>query len=356
MPLHCRRHTDFRELRAAWSELEARGGCSSLFSCWEWQANWWRVWGRGRELHLYSVCDERGTVVGIAPLYLRTYRFRKILRLRQLQWIGNVYGTDETVLSEYADVIAADGDRVAVAAALWQHLKSEDWDECVIAMIRAQGALLRAPIAGFSAYSRAEGPGVRIGVSGRFSDYLATLSKHMRLRLFNRRAVLNALGTVEHLYADATNIAEFLDRLNQLDRLRWGRDCFAEKSLDFHCAVAAAHAASGALRLSALKVNGETVSILYNIRFDGIEYNIQSAFVPDFHPKLSLGTLHLGFAIESAFGDSETRYFDLLFGNGKNEFYKRHYRGEEIDFFTLIASRSRKAKLKNRLLRWRENP
>jgi CelD/BcsL family acetyltransferase involved in cellulose biosynthesis len=353
--LHSHAHRDFDGLEDAWRALHRAGACSSLFSSWEWQSNWWRVWGNGRELRLYSFSDEAGRVVGIAPLYLQRVRFKKIIRLEQLQLIGNVYFTDGTVLSEYGDVVAEPGYSDDVLAVLWQQLQGEDWDECVTPLLTSRSAFYRICRDESSRWSlrhvelRCEGRGIRIDTQGGFEDYLAMLGKNTRLKLFNRRSLLQTLGAVELVYADQDAISEFLAMLNALDRLRWGRDCFGPASLDFHRSVAAAAAARGELRLSMLKVNGRVVSVLYNICFGGVEYNIQSAFEPGFHSKLSLGTLHMGYALERAFSDPGVCYFDLLFGNGKNEFYKRHYRGEEIEFFTLIASRSRKAAFKNRL-------
>jgi hypothetical protein len=336
-------------VREAWDALNKRGGCSSLFSSWEWQSNWWRVWGAGRELRLYTFNDEVGQVVGIAPLYVQHSTYKKLIRLRQLQLVGNVYPTDETVLSEYADIVAEPSLREAVVRSLQQLLRREQWDEFFAPFaVEASGFYrLHTEFEARHSHLKHEGQGVRVDVSGGFHNYVAALGKHTRLKLVNRRTLLRTLGEVEIVYADSNNVDAFLARLNSLDRLRWARDCFGPLSLNFHSSIARMFALSGGLKFSALQVNGNVVSVLYNICHGGIEYNIQSAFDPDFHSKISLGTLHLGYALERAFDDESIKYFDLLFGGGKKEFYKIHYRGKSQEFYTLILSNSRRAVLKN---------
>jgi hypothetical protein len=61
--------------------------------------------------------------------------------------------------------------------------------------------------------------------------------------------------------------------------------------------------------------------------------------------KVSLGTLHLGYAIERAFRDTEVFSYDLLAGAGKNTFYKSHFRGEDVLFTTVEYVRSPVLKL-----------
>jgi len=57
---------------------------------------------------------------------------------------------------------------------------------------------------------------------------------------------------------------------------------------------------------------------------DGKIYNIQLGFLDGLDKKISLGTLHLGYAIEMAFESEEIRSFDLLAGEGKKSNYKSH--------------------------------
>ena len=194
-----------------------------------------------------------------------------------------------------------------------------------------------------------EGSGIKIDTSGSFDNYLKGLGKNTRLKLYNRRKVLEFLGELDIEYACPNNIGEFLDDLNRLSKDRWGRYCFGPQSTAFHLDVALQACIDGNLLFSRVKVDNEVVSVLYNIRSNGVEYNIQSAYVEDYHPKLSLGTLHLGYSIEAAFSDAEIQSFDLLFGEGKNSSYKEHLGGCREDFFTLTCGKTYKSKFLSRM-------
>ena len=62
--------------------------------------------------------------------------------------------------------------------------------------------------------------------------------------------------------------------------------------------------------------------MLYDIRKGTRQYNIKMAFDPDFSPQVSLGLMHLGFAMETA---SEERIgsYDFLAGPGRTSDFKR---------------------------------
>jgi CelD/BcsL family acetyltransferase involved in cellulose biosynthesis len=77
------------------------------------------------------------------------------------------------------------------------------------------------------------------------------------------------------------------------------------------------------LALSRLRVGGQVVSVLYDIRKGARQYNISMGFDPTFGRKLSLGLLHLGYAMEAA-AERQVRTYDFLAGSGLHSDYKRH--------------------------------
>jgi hypothetical protein len=68
--------------------------------------------------------------------------------------------------------------------------------------------------------------------------------------------------------------------------------------------------------------------------------NLQAGFVENFDSKVALGSLHLGYAIEAAFNEGSVDFYDLLAGAGKNHFYKSHFQGDSVDFYTFQLVRS----------------
>jgi CelD/BcsL family acetyltransferase involved in cellulose biosynthesis len=182
--------------------------------------------------------------------------------------------------------------------------------------------------------------GMNIGVFGKFEDYVKGLGRNTRLKLFNRRKYLNGLGNIKYASASNENVSQYLSILNTFHQKRWGKDCFAERSLDFHKTLLNRLNGQQSYSLDCINIDGKAISILYNLIMGHTVYNIQSGFDENFDKKLSLGTLHMGFAIERAFNDQSVVNFDMLAGKGKSEFYKSKYKGRMVDFVTLRVTRS----------------
>ena len=336
------------DLQSEWVSLTEN---LSIFGSWPWIFSWWGTWAKNckLDLQLYSFHADSERVVAIAPLFLSQVKSRLGITLNQLQVIGNIYPSNTTVLSEYTDLVVSPDYISEVSSAFTHLLDGIRWDDFVVPYTTQESFLfkyLQDRRGDFRYFSvRDEGAGVAIDTSGSFSDYLRGLGKNTRLKLYNRRQLLQSFGSVKIEYANAAGIGEYLSELNGLDRSRWGRDCFGPQSLAFHVEIAGHASQRGELKLSRITVNCEVVSVLYNICFNGVEYNIQSAFKQDYHPKISLGTLHLGYAIERAFNDDKIESFDLLYGEGKNTFYKQRLGGDEIQFYTILCGKTYRALL-----------
>ena len=74
--------------------------------------------------------------------------------------------------------------------------------------------------------------------------------------------------------------------------------------------------------MSRLRVGGEVVSVLYDIRKGARQYNISMGFNPRF-TRMSLGLIHLGYAMEGA-AERHVSTYDFLAGAVQRSDYKRH--------------------------------
>jgi len=128
--------------------------------------------------------------------------------------------------------------------------------------------------------------------------------------------------------------------LNDLHASRWGKPCFPKKSLEFHIQLARVFSREGKLFLSTILLSDNPISVLYDIRIKGREYNIQAGFDSSIDRKLMPGFLHLAYAIESAFDCKDIREFDLLAGPGMNTFYKSHFGSKKVEFVTLQINKA----------------
>jgi hypothetical protein len=92
--------------------------------------------------------------------------------------------------------------------------------------------------------------------------------------------------------------------------------------------------------LSALFCGDRLVSVVYNVWYRGVVYNIQAGFDESFHKKIALGSLHLGYALESAFQDNKTFALDMLAGVGRREDYKARFATDAYQLISIMLVKS----------------
>jgi len=71
-PLTVRVHhsiSDLQELENHWNPVVDSSSYPNVFMRWEWISNWWKWFGKGKQLHILTVAD-RSRIVGIVPWYL----------------------------------------------------------------------------------------------------------------------------------------------------------------------------------------------------------------------------------------------------------------------------------------------
>lgn len=320
--------------RTAWEELLARSDADPLFMGWAWQSAWWETWGRelGLSPHPLGIFDG-DRLLGLAPLF--TFDRRVLGRSRrELHFAGNAWRISPTVRTEYIDLIADREHAAVVRRAFLRHLEfRRDWDQLIVpdhVTERSSSDLGHVP--GLPPVLRTMETGVVIDTTGSFDSWLESLGRNTRLKAYNRRRYLKERTTVE--LQDETDFERALDHLNALHVGRWGRTCFEGRSLEFHRRMLERLPASARVQFSELRLGGVTRSVLYDLVIGRRCYNVQAAFDEDYDRKVSLGTLHLGFAMERAFEDQDVDAYDLLAGSGKNTQYKKHFRGQEVAFGT----------------------
>ncbi|WP_323750792.1 GNAT family N-acetyltransferase [Marinobacter sp.] len=317
----------------------------SLFQSNAWQKTWWEIWGSTPGFKLVMLGGR-----GRSGLYLDQYRWRSVVPIRCLQLVGTNYRRISTPRTEYNDLTSFHDGLDAKG-----ELSGLSWSEAVFRdlidstphvnrlrqLCRERGWLFRT-VHQDTAY--------HIATDITFDDYLSSLGPNTRLRLFNRRKVLDGCGhiTLENFWPN--KVEHFFHRLNELHRSRWGVPCFGSSSLDFHLRFLSRIVDEGGRpELSVLCCDNEDVSLLYNVVYEGRVYNIQAGYIEGFHRKLALGTLHLGYCIETACSATDVDSFDLLAGEGKNENYKRRLANREVPMVSVMVVRGRLLKLLYRL-------
>jgi hypothetical protein len=314
----------------AWSRLLARSGADPLFLSWEWLTHWWQCYGgtlgRAPDILAFYRGDD---LVGLAPLYHRLVLRGGLVLARSVQVIGLSWRDPETLISEYLDVIASPEDLGAVRHACLRVLLDEPaWTELVIGSSAAgeqwRDAFARlAPARGHYVRELDRSVSYQADLAQGFGAYLRDLGQSTRRSLWNLRRRLTDHGEVSLEFIAPEEIDSGFSDLNRLHQLRWKKPAFTGKRLAFHASLAGRLATRGELALSRLRVGGNVVSVLYDVRKGTCQYNIKMGFDPAFSSRVSLGLIHLGYAMEDA-ADHGVTIYDFLAGPGQTNDYKRH--------------------------------
>lgn len=315
----------------AWTRLLACSSADPLFLSWEWLTHWWQSYGDSVGHAPDILAFYRGDdLVGLAPLYHRRVVRGGLLLAHSVQVIGFSWRDPVPLISEYLDVIASPQDLHTVRNECARVLLDQGaWTELVIGFTAA-GAEWRdvlsrqAPSRGHYTRELDRSVSYQADLTQGFAAYLTDLGQSTRRSVWNlRQRLAREHGEVRLEFLAPEEIDSGFSDLNRLHQLRWNVPAFAGERLQFHKSFAAHLAARGELAFTRLRVAGKVVSVLYDIRKGGRQYNIKMGFDPAFTTRLSLGLIHLGHAMESAADRGVTTY-DFLAGPGQTSDYKRH--------------------------------
>jgi hypothetical protein len=268
------------------------------------------------------------------------------VRVYRLYLIGSAWRLAPTVRTEYSGLILPSGREEEVANAILETVAKLRWDELICSdVVLADLAWLkpeRWPVPQKPRFiTRMVDQGIRVQTDGAFDNWLKRLGKNTRLKAYNRRGYLRDHGQLDFTAFEEGGHGAFLQTLNDFHVVRWGKPVFDEDAVRFHqLFIERLHLCEGRAELTSLSFNGECVSVLYDVVVGRWRVNLQAGFVENFDSKVALGSLHLGFAIEAAFSDGAVDFYDLLAGAGKNHFYKSHFQGDSVDFYTFQLVRS----------------
>lgn len=309
----------FASAEGPWRQLLALSDADPLFMSWPWLFSWWRCWGRplALELRLLAHWSPTGQLLALAPMQAMACDSRWGRR-QIVQLLGGAWGKAPTVRTEYGSWLAPEP---RYFLPLWQALATLPWRELVLCDVNTKSS--------FHAFIRQQWPRRRVFnrepsytiTTDAFDAYLARLGSNSRFQLLNRRRQLFADRDNMMVPTDCQAFAGFLDDLNSFHLDRWGKRCFDELATRFHLNLCQLMPANS-IDASTIRLHGETVCVLYNIRSGDTVYNIQQGYNQRYSGKFSLGTIHLGLAIEAYCRDPGIHRFRLLVGKGKNSDYK----------------------------------
>ncbi len=310
-------------LETEWQTLAASCAEATVFQTWEWNAAWWKHFGKGgRRLRLVTFRDADGTLVGLAPLMTS---FWYTTPLRRLSFLG-------TGTSDYLDVVAAPGWEHEVAQSLYEYLENTGgWQITDFQQLRA-GSLLRSdlppPESHLTVLDALGEACPFLPLPPDWDTLLRGLGKKTRANVgYYDRALAKVYEVEIGPVTDEAQLDGELTRLFELHARRWNQrwlpGVFAGKRVQaFHRDAARRLLGRNWLRLFRLRLDGETQASLYCFGYGDRLCYYQGGFEPTL-ARLSLGTVLTARAMQTAIAEGR-EVFDFLRGD---EPYKAKWTG-----------------------------
>ncbi|HVG21786.1 MAG TPA: GNAT family N-acetyltransferase, partial [Blastocatellia bacterium] len=290
----------FDSLAGEWDRLVDESDQRAYFLRWGWNRLWWRLFRpRGSRLFLVTCRDERGTLVGLAPFYLKQRRTAGIPHVREVLFIGTgIYART----SEYLDIIARRRYERAVADSVAEFLRdSGEWDLLWLTEVPSHSTVLphlRKAMGGqaqVAACSRSH----YIDATTDWEAFIKSLSRSTRKHLTRQmRRFSESFDCSFQRVETEDELEPALDALVRLHQARWTSKgepgSFAIPGIEELLRGAARIGlAEGRLRLWTLKLNGQVVAVRIAFLDNGVVHAVQGGFDPAY-TKESLGSVMLG--------------------------------------------------------------
>jgi len=312
-------------LEPEWWALWKRVPGALPFASPAWLIAWWRHFAPG-ELFTLAVHRE-GRLVGLAPGYLEDGPLgRRVLPLG-------------ISLSDHLDVLLDPACEAEAGRALAQAtlLRRQDWDVWELEELLPDAAALRLTLLpGCSEVVQPAQPCPVLRVPDGPEPFPAALPRGKRRHLNLARNRAARQGAVEIAVAEAGTVAEALEHLFRLHRIRWesrgGPGVLAPDPVRaFQRDAAPALLSAGLLRLYTLSIGGVVAAAQYELAHGPRVHVYLTGFDPAFHHE-SPSMILLAHAIEQAAAEGRR---EVDFGRGQ-EPYK--YEWGAVDRFNLKRS------------------
>lgn len=330
-----------------WNSLLRASEADPLFMGWEWLTTWWESFGRTSEAEWVGLraVDDTQRTLAICPLFRRTSRLRGFLPVTRLEVLGTFWYGPSSVLTQYGQFLGDFESHPGLMGALLDHLAERlDWSELVFPMLPKMSRSLpaletEARRRGWRVRTVPTPPSQVVRFDEGFQAYLRTLGAKTRRRLFNQRKRLSEIGRVGFRHVDLDEAQRSIQVMNNLRNQRGVRGSFSGRAVDFHRMLFGRLEPRGRLRLSVLSVDESPVSVNYALRVGEKEYGVQMGFDASLERRLSLGMLHLGYALEAAASDG-IRTYDLMTSTGGGPEWKKAISNTQVEMVALQIVRN----------------
>jgi len=349
-------YNDFIALRDRWNDLLQKCD-NTIFSTFEWLSTWWKHFGKKRTPRVL-VAEEKGEILGIAPLMLSKYNARYLGQIRKIEFIG---GWD----SDYNDFLLVKQTADCLKFFLNRLVEFSDWDSLELREINEESSLAEAS----QTIGNSQDPKLEMDVCNlcpyitlptSLKIFTSNLGSNMRKNLRRYMRKLRQEYKVGFAtQSDFSSTREAVETFFKLHQKRWESlgqpGAFANKSSrDFHIEIAEIYDQRDWFTLHFLTANDEPIAAAYTFDYNLIKYARLTGFDPDFS-RFRVGNLLKMHIIADCIKKGLIEY-NLSRGAGfgkeywstgvrKNfiaKMYNKNWRGRAFSFAnTLLSSRSK---------------
>jgi len=314
----------FQEIKQEWNILLQKSNSDSIYLTWEWLYTWWEIWGKNGLSLSIIIVRKKNELIGIAPLFLRKTRWKKLFIIRKLNFLGK---SELEVGSNYMDFIIMKGREKEVLLNLAVFLlesKEIRWNEILLSSVYEKSNLLLYFLPNFKQRKGLEINQININqcpyieLPKDWESYLKTLGSNTRRNLRSDRRKLFSSGRLEYIVYKQKDAGFYLDDFIAVHRKRWesrlSEDAFLnERSIQFIKKITQLFSELNYLRINFLKHNDKIIAGSYNFIFNGRLYAYQTGVDIDNNKKVSMGLTEFGFSIEDSIrnGYKEFDFFRL---------------------------------------------
>jgi CelD/BcsL family acetyltransferase involved in cellulose biosynthesis len=349
--LELQRIDELNDFETGWNRLLSRSLDNHPFLTYEWLTSWWKHFGKGRELKLFTA-ESEGAVSLVIPVMYSTHRVFGLKRCRvefvtapdsdyQVFLVTNFQQAART-LNQLIESIMEDASNADYV--VFGEVPEDSVTARLLENVNRESIGVTRSVINSCPY---------VPLSNDYERYLLTLDSNMRrnLKVGERRALKDyrvefvrhdKIGTIE----EAMNTFFELHQKSQM--AKGNRGLFSDDAKRrFHIDVANAFAEKGWLALFFLTFNDRPVSTVYSYEYNGKLYAYLCGYDPEY-ARYRPG--YLAFKNLIKYGiEKKLREFDFLRGD---EEYKTRWRTvvrNNLEF------RIPKRGLKSRIYNWTMN-
>ena len=316
-----------------WHNAIAAAPVDPLFNSRAWQEAWWTTYSEPSHRRDFVYGGRGDGPPAVLAAYSATRRFGGILNSRVLVNAGGNHWSlprsARPIRSEHLSILLPEGSgdvrgsmeqlADATIACQWDEiiLSDLDWDReenrCFVDALARRNVSIRT-ISECYSYC--------IDLDDGTDRYREELTASARRAMFNKRRILEGLGTVsvERIFASDDRAEPVRRELNRLFEARWGKPAISDHMARFLARLSDTHQPV-IRKFSILSLNETPVSILHNAVVGNDLYNLHGAFDSEISTQISPMILHFGYDLEAEAEAGIGRYW-LLAGDGRSTNYK----------------------------------